>query len=253
MFLSIIIATFNSSKNISKCLNSIINQNFLVCEIVIKDNLSSDNTIEIIKDIFQKNKINNYKLIISEDKSVYEAWNTALEKTVGDYIMFLGSDDFLKNYSLGYYYNYIVANDYPSYVYCKADKINFNNTKLRTIGEDFAEYKFKKHMSVVHTGSLHKKNLFHKYGNFDLTFKLAGDYEFLLRIYRKEKFHFINKVLLKSSIGGLSEYSITTQIEGFKAKKKHNTDYLLIVYFDTMIIILRVFIKKIFYAFNVNY
>lgn len=253
MFLSIIIATFNSSKNISKCLSSIINQNFLDYEIIIKDNNSSDDTITIIKKIFNEKKINNYQVIVSEDKSVYEAWNIALEKTSGDYIMFLGSDDFLKKDSLSYYYNYIIHNDSPSYVYCKADKINSNNLKIKTIGEQFYDYKFKKHMSVVHTGSLHKKKLFDKYGKFDLSFKIAGDYEFLLRFYKKEKFHFIDKILLNSLIGGLSEYSFTTQIEGFKAKHKHYTDPLILIYIDTIIIIFKVLIKKIFNILNVSY
>jgi len=253
LFLSIIIATFNSSKNISKCLYSIINQNFLDYEIIIKDNNSSDDTIDIIKNTFYEKKINNYQLIISEDKSVYEAWNIALERTSGDYIMFLGSDDFLKKDSLSNYYDYIIENESPSYVYCKADKITPTNLKIKTIGGHFYEYKFKKHMSVVHTGSLHKKKLFEKYGKFDLSFKIAGDYEFLLRFYKKEKFHFIDKILLSSLIGGLSEYSFTAQIEGLKAKHKHHTDPLILLYFDTIIIIFKVLIKKFFNTFNVNY
>ena len=82
---------------------------------------------------------------------------------------------------------------------------------------------------------------------FDQNYKIAGDYEFLLRFYKFEKFHFINKELLESTIGGLSEYSIKAQIEGMKAKTKHKTRNIFFIYKDTFFIILKILIKKIIY------
>ena len=59
MFFSLIIATYNSSKSITKCINSILNQEFDNFEVIIKDNNSEDQTVRIIKNLFQKkNSIN---------------------------------------------------------------------------------------------------------------------------------------------------------------------------------------------------
>lgn len=253
MFLSIIIATFNSSKYIERCVDSILNQNFEDFEIIIKDNNSHDDTLSILKDKFNKKKFQNYEIIISNDISVYDAWNIALKKSTGNYIMFLGSDDFLIENALKEYFLYIKENNYPQYIYSQARKIDYRNNYLKSIGQKFNMSHFERHMSVVHTGSIHKKDLFDNYGYFDQNYKIAGDYEFLLRFYKFEKFHFINKELLESTIGGLSEYSIKAQIEGMQAKLKHKTKNILFIYMDTFFIIFKLIIKKLLQYSNVNY
>ena len=245
MLFSIIIATYNSSQSIARCINSILNQEFDNYEIIIKDNISSDNTIKIVKELFKKRNFANFNLIISKDKSVYEAWNTSLKKASGEYIIFLGSDDFFLKNALKEYSLFINKNKNLKYVYCKAQKINSKNDILRIIGNYFNKDLFKTHMCVVHTGSIHHKKLFDLYGIFDAKFKIAGDYEFLLRFYQSEKIYFLNKVLLKSSVGGLSEFSIKAQIEGMKAKITHSTKKIVFIYMDTFIIIVKLLIKKL--------
>lgn len=253
MFFSLIIATYNSSKSITKCINSILNQEFDNFEVIIKDNNSEDQTVRIIKNLFQKKKFNKFNLIVSADNSVYEAWNIALKKSKGSYIMFLGSDDFLNKNALKEYYGYIRKNKYPIYVYCRAQKINSKNILLNTIGDQFNINLFKTHMCIVHTGSIQHKKIFDLYGYFNTNYKIAGDYEFLLRFYKYENIHFLNKILLKSSVGGLSEFSIKAQIEAMNAKMNHKTKKILFIYIDTFFIILKTLIKKFFRYTNVNF
>lgn len=248
-----IIATYNSSKTIANCINSVIDQDFDDFEVIIKDNMSKDNTINIIKDFFRNKNFKNYKLLISKDSSVYDAWNIALKKSRGEYIMFLGSDDFLKKKALAEYYYYVKNNNNPMYVYCKAQKINTLHTVIYTIGHSFNFNLFKKHMCVVHTGSIHHKKIFEIYGLFNSNYKIAGDYDLLLRFYRYEKFHFLNKVLLNSLVGGISEYSIKAQIEAMKAKINHKTNNIVFIYIDTLFIIFKLLIKKTLRYSNVNY
>ena len=187
MFFSLIIATYNSCKSIEDCLNSIIQQEFKSFEIIIKDNNSKDDTVKIIKNLFQKKNFDKFNIIVSDDGSVYEAWNIAIKKTKGEYIMFLGSDDFLNKNALKEYYNYVKNNNMPIYTYCKAHKINSKDIIVNTIGSQFDEKLFKSYMCVVHTGSIHHRKIFNLYGFFDSDYKIAGDYEFLLRFYKHEK------------------------------------------------------------------
>src|SRR5215216_6167566 len=95
--LSIIIPTYNSEKTLSCCLQSVLNQTFKDFEILIIDGLSSDNTINVIKG-YNNSKIRVYS---EKDKGIYDAMNKGIEKSAGEWLYFLGSDDqFFNEYVL---------------------------------------------------------------------------------------------------------------------------------------------------------
>ena len=88
---SVIIPVYNSSKHIKECLESVINQTYKNIEIIVVDDASSDNSVEIIKNI------NDSRIKILELKQnigVARARNKGIEIAVGDYICFLDSDDY---------------------------------------------------------------------------------------------------------------------------------------------------------------
>lgn len=94
--ISIIIPTYNRAKKVKRCVNSIINQITLEDEIIIVDDCSTDNTIEVLK------KINNkYSNIIIEkndkNRGVSYSRNKGLEIATKDLILFLDSDDMCTN------------------------------------------------------------------------------------------------------------------------------------------------------------
>lgn len=85
---SIIVPVHNSEKYIEKCLNSIINQTYKNIEIIVIENGSTDNSLEILKDY--KDKI---KLEILKEPGLSKARNKGLELSNGEYIAFVDSDD----------------------------------------------------------------------------------------------------------------------------------------------------------------
>lgn len=91
MLVSIIIPVLNGETSIKKCLESIVNQNYKNLEIIIVDNGSKDNTINIVND-FQK-KDNRIKQYFSKKRGVSNARNLGIQKASGDYIMFIDADD----------------------------------------------------------------------------------------------------------------------------------------------------------------
>src|SRR5579862_9848283 len=95
--LSIIIATFNSSKTIGRCLDSIKNQTFTDFEIVIQDGLSTDATLEIVREFQQGNSRIVVRIESAKDRGVYDAMNRAVSKVRGTWLYFLGSDDELND------------------------------------------------------------------------------------------------------------------------------------------------------------
>lgn len=82
---------FNGEKTIKKAIESVINQNYSNCELIIADGLSTDNTVNIIKE-FQIQA--NITLISEKDKGQSDATNKAFRLATGDIIGWLNADDY---------------------------------------------------------------------------------------------------------------------------------------------------------------
>ena len=96
-FFSLIIPAYNSEKFISKCLQSVLNQNFSKkkYEIIIVDDASKDATFEICEKFKKKNKIIRI-LYNKKNYGVSQSRNLGIKSAIGKYIIFLDSDDILK-------------------------------------------------------------------------------------------------------------------------------------------------------------
>ena len=66
--------------------------------------------------------------------------------------------------------------------------------------------KFENMMNIGHSGSFHHKTLFSRHGNFDSSFQIAGDYEFLLREFKNQtnNAYFVSKIIIVMREGGIS-------------------------------------------------
>ena len=92
---SIVISSYNQSKFIQESINSVLLQNYSNIEIIIIDDASSDNSIEIIKELVSQYRDHKIKLIIKEENegNVYSR-NIGLKESKGKYICFLDGDDY---------------------------------------------------------------------------------------------------------------------------------------------------------------
>ena len=91
MTYSIIIPTYNSAKVIKHCLDSIIEQTYKDYEILVMDGCSKDETVQIVLSY----KDNRIKVYSKPDKGIYDAMNKGIDIAMGDWLLFLGSDDYL--------------------------------------------------------------------------------------------------------------------------------------------------------------
>lgn len=101
--ISIIVPVYNTSSYLEKCLDSIYNQTFKDYQLICVDDGSSDNSLQILKKY--QNKIKNLKIISQKNQGVAAARNTALSHATGDYIIFIDSDDYIKENYLEVLYN----------------------------------------------------------------------------------------------------------------------------------------------------
>jgi len=194
--ISIIVATFNSGKNLQTCLDSASEQKYPNKEIIVIDGASVDGTVDVIR-------ANEHRLSYWEsapDRGVYHAWNKALTHASGDWIQFLGSDDWytapdvlerLAPTLKGVHSNI-------GLVYGKLARVTPTGEVLEIWGENWERTKprLKGQMSIPHGAAFHHKSLFGNAGGFDDNFKIAGDYEFMLRVMKGRDSYFVDDLVV---------------------------------------------------------
>lgn len=214
--ITVIIATYNAHLNLQKALDSLKLQTSKDFELIVVDGASTDNTLDIIKS--NSDIITQY--ISAPDEGIYDAWNKGIKVAQGEYIMFLGADDILLPGALDAYIRFIEKNGHNfDIISSKLDYVNERGKHLKFVGEPWNWNKFKMNrMSFAHTGMLHNVRLFIKNGPFDITYKICGDLEFLLRTQGNIITGFMDAVTIKMQQGGIS-YSVKAIIEAYQIRK----------------------------------
>ena len=111
--ISIIVPIYNAEKNIKKCLESINEQIALESEIevILINDGSTDNTDEIVKEYIEKHMKNkDVKYFTKKNEGVAKTRNYGLNKSTGDYILFVDSDDYISKDTIKILEPYIQKN-----------------------------------------------------------------------------------------------------------------------------------------------
>ena len=100
IYFSIIIPCYNAEKYLKRCLNSILNQNYKYFEIIIINDGSTDNSLEIIKEYSEK--FQNIKYINQRNQGVAIARNVGINLVQGEKFVFIDADDYISSNYLWY-------------------------------------------------------------------------------------------------------------------------------------------------------
>jgi glycosyltransferase involved in cell wall biosynthesis len=200
--ITVITAVLNCSATIEKTIRSVLNQSFESVEYIIIDGGSTDGTLDIIR--HYEHEIDYW--VSEPDKGIYDAWNKGITLASGQWIAFLGADDTFLDGALDAYANAIAVSSDTQLEYISS-RVNLveGHKVMRVFGQKWNWTIFQRYMNVAHVGSLHSRALFEKYGLYDTTYKICGDYEFLLRSRAKLKVAFVNLTTVNMSIGGASD------------------------------------------------
>lgn len=101
--ISVLVPVYNAEKYIEKCIKSIINQTYKDIEIVLIDDESKDNSLNIMKNLQKQD--NRIKIVSIENKGVADARNSAIENATGKLLTFVDSDDTIDEDYLEIMYN----------------------------------------------------------------------------------------------------------------------------------------------------
>lgn len=129
--ISVIVPVYNVEPYISKCLASLINQDFEDFEIIIVDDGSQDMTLEICKEFLFKNR--RIKLFHQENKGVSAARNMGLSLSNAEYISFVDGDDYVDSSFLSSLYYAIKRTENCDLSMCYFEKRYYNGEKIKDI------------------------------------------------------------------------------------------------------------------------
>ncbi len=249
MKVSIITATYNSAATIVDTLKSLEMQSYPDIEHIIIDGASTDKTLDFIRQHSTR-----VTTIISEpDKGIYDALNKGIAAATGDIVGFLHSDDlFAYTNALQDIVAIFQAADcdasYADLEYVAKDDAA-NVIRLWKSGT-YARDKLKNGWMPPHPTFYMKRDLYQKHGLFDLNFKIAADYDSLLRYLwlNKIKMHYLPKVVIKMRVGGASNRSLKNIIqktkEDIRALKKNHIFWPSALFIKNFSKIPQFFIKK---------
>lgn len=249
--ISIITAVFNGEDTLEDTILSILNQTYDNYEFIIIDGGSTDKSVSIIEKY--ETSFNNRLIWISEkDTGIYDAWNKGVNLSKGEWISFVGSDDVLLPNALSLYKEEISNHPNCNYISSKITSVERDLKPIKDIGEPWSK-KMHTYCCIAHVGSLHHKNLFIKKGLYNTDFKIAGDYDFLLRCKDIIKAGFLQETTALVREGGISRQNISKIAnETLKAKLNNQCGSLFKIKLDSYISIWKFYFKEFYKKFKIN-
>jgi glycosyltransferase involved in cell wall biosynthesis len=212
MKISVITVCHNSAKTLERTLLSVANQDWPYIEHIVIDGGSTDETSAILK------KFNHLTALVSEpDKGIYDAMNKGLKLATGEIICFLNADD---HYASSSILSYVVKTMMESKVDAlMGDVVFFHKDSPEFSHRRYRSGRFKPnrlawgwmpaHPSLFLTSAVVKR-----VGFFKTDYKIAGDFEFVIRIFYKQNllYKYVSQVLVRMQSGGVSTGSLRSKI-----------------------------------------
>lgn len=201
--MSVVVATLNGAQTVERCLQSAIDQQGVEPEVVVMDGGSTDGTVEVIRAL----QADIHYWESAPDNGIYHAWNKALRRTTGEWICFLGADDYFTSPSALRRLLHAARNGDAEFASGKAALLDKDGRVVREIGEPWNWDRLKVAQLIAHPGSLHHRSLFERLGDFDESLNIAADYEFLLRMGPVTA-AYVDKVIVHLGTSGVSNTNL---------------------------------------------
>lgn len=210
---------YNAEKTIAQAIESVINQTYTNIEYIVVDGKSSDNTPAIIQTYSKQ--ISHY--LSEPDKGLYDAMNKGVALATGDIVGILNADDFLAdNTVIEKIANLFIQN--PEIDAVSTDVAIYKGEYFSKAWRYYAAKSFRKWQFLLgiqpaHPGFYVKREFYLKHGNYRTDFRIAADFDLLLRfIYIHScKVLYMPILCVKMRDGGISS-------KDFKSKVKMNKE-----------------------------
>lgn len=226
MEITIITVCYNSASHIEDAINSVADQDYQEIEHIVIDGNSDDGTQQILDKY--SCKIANW--ISEPDRGIYDAMNKGIKKANGDVIGILNSDDF-------YFDNQVLTKVAKAFSDEETDAVfgdlifvdptDLSQTVRTYSSNSWHPGKFAKGYMPAHPTFFVRKKFYEKYGLFETDYKIAADYEMLIRLLyvHQLNYKYLPLKMVKMRKGGVSSNGIRSNItlnnEIIRACRKH--------------------------------
>jgi glycosyltransferase involved in cell wall biosynthesis len=205
MKVSVITAVYNNKQYLGDCIESVLAQSFRELEYIIIDGASTDGTLDIIKKYAGRIS----KWTSGPDSGIYDALNKGIKAATGDIIGFIHADDiYAHDKVLARVVSEMTQHNVDS---CYGDLLYVDKKNTERIirywkSRHYREGLFQRGWMPPHPTFFVRKEIYERHGSFNTDFRIASDYELMLRFLEKEKIStlYIPEVLIKMRVGGAS-------------------------------------------------
>ncbi|GHV42947.1 glycosyl transferase [Spirochaetia bacterium] len=217
MKISIITVSYNSASTIRDTFESILNQTYTDIDYIVVDGNSKDETISIIKEYKPRFK-GRMRWISEPDNGLYDAMNKGIKMAAGDVVGIINSDDF-------YHRNDVIEKVAAAFVDNKdiqaifgdlrfVNSNNLDKTVRYYSSKYFSLRMFRFGFMPAHPTFFTYKDNFDKFGYYQTDYKIAADYELLIRFLYKSKiiYKYLPFDFMKMRVGGISTASFKSRI-----------------------------------------
>ncbi|PWR04539.1 glycosyl transferase [Meridianimarinicoccus roseus] len=180
--LTLLTACYNSAATVADTIRSVNLQDYPDIEHIIIDGASRDDTVDICR--AEGRRIES---IVSEpDKGIYDAYNKGLTHATGEVVGFINSDDYYASASVASRVMEVFED--PAVDACHADLVYVNPERTDQIerhwhSKPITKSALRSGFIPAHPTVFLRRSVYDRVGNFDLSYRLAADYEFLLRTF----------------------------------------------------------------------
>lgn len=247
VLVSIITPTLNAERFIQETILSIKAQSYRYIEHIIVDGGSTDRTLDIIQ------RYENIKLLRGPDKGMYDAINKGIRASQGEIVAYLNADDLYLPDTVQIAVESFIRLPEVELIYGDCYYIDENGKllfKYRFPQFDWGFFLMRKGSPISQPTTFWRKSVHNKYGFFDASYKLYGDYDFFMRVCSRKlvrhcghsmaKFRFHSNQVSKE--GGLRERKLIW--DKWESVRKENPKNILWDVIKLKLINYRAIVKK---------
>lgn len=232
--ITMITVSYNSGKTIEDTIMSVANQTFRNVEYIVVDGLSTDNSLDIVN----SHSTIITKVISERDAGIYDAMNKGIGLATGDIIGLINSDDILADDSVLQRVSDVFSENpeidacYGDLCYVKTDDLSKMVRYWRS--NEYTKGFMNNGWVPPHPTFYVRREVYQKYGVFDLSYRIAADFELMLRFFAVHhiKTAYVPYIMVKMRLGGTSNRNLKNilmqNLEIRRALRSHNMSSSLV-------------------------
>lgn len=216
MKMSIVTVTYNSASTLRDTIESVLAQTYKNIEYIVVDGLSKDNTMDIVRE-YEPRFNGRMRYVSEKDSGLYDAMNKGIKMATGEVVGIINSDDFYHRKDIIQLVAETMSDKRVQAVYGDVRFVNPNDLKTTVryySSRIFRPSLFRYGFMPAHPTFFTYKRFFDEFGYYKLNYKIAADYELLVRFLygHAVQVQYMQTDFMKMRTGGVSTASVKSNI-----------------------------------------